>query len=245
MTILLTHEILNIQTFNAAAWYIEKNLNATYLQNESNKDLLKAIREHYPIDITHKANKGNFTKVNISIDHERPWTCVGTNQKALFFPKRIIELYYKNFDEKSDKVLFRGILTRKRVIESILFCFSLSAYKEAITILINVFLFRKEFSINSDKLKIIFTKQGRRAKTKFLNKDYFEELRDYKFIYCPAGDFDWTYRFFETIMVGSIPITEVETSLFEGFYKQSTPEIDFPQTFLITNLSLCKERFVN
>lgn len=40
------------------------------------------------------------------------------------------------------------------------------------------------------------------------NKFYFSSMRKSKFVLCPAGDSPWSFRFYETLMCGSIPIVE-------------------------------------
>jgi hypothetical protein len=40
------------------------------------------------------------------------------------------------------------------------------------------------------------------------NIDYFEKMRQSKFILCPAGDSSWSFRFYEVLMCKSIPIVE-------------------------------------
>ena len=40
------------------------------------------------------------------------------------------------------------------------------------------------------------------------NIKYFEYMARSKFILCPAGDSPWSYRFYETLMVGSMPVVQ-------------------------------------
>jgi hypothetical protein len=40
------------------------------------------------------------------------------------------------------------------------------------------------------------------------NIDYFEKMRQSKFVLCPAGDAPWSFRFYEVLMCQSIPIVE-------------------------------------
>ena len=84
-------------------------------------------------------------------------------------------------------------------------------------LLINILLFKKNFIINTNKVRFIFTNRGRKSEFKFLDKDYYSEMRNFKFIFCPKGDFIWTYRFFESIQVGSIPIILFRANVYVGF----------------------------
>lgn len=40
------------------------------------------------------------------------------------------------------------------------------------------------------------------------NRWYFETMSAAKFVLCPAGDAPWSFRFYETLMCGAIPIVE-------------------------------------
>jgi len=40
------------------------------------------------------------------------------------------------------------------------------------------------------------------------NKDYFTKMCQTKFVLCPAGDANWSFRFYEVLMCKSIPIVE-------------------------------------
>ena len=50
-----------------------------------------------------------------------------------------------------------------------------------------------------------------------------------KFVLCPNGDFIWTYRFFEAIACGAIPIIEDDLPLYDGFqyYKMDQPFCEY------------------
>ena len=49
-------------------------------------------------------------------------------------------------------------------------------------------------------------------------KDYIAKLGEYQFVLCPPGVGTDTHRFWETILVGSIPI--VETSTLDDLYSK-------------------------
>lgn len=55
---------------------------------------------------------------------------------------------------------------------------------------------------------INFTEKGREVAKDYLDVAYYRTMCQSKFTLCPAGDFKWTYRFFEAIMCKSIPIVE-------------------------------------
>jgi hypothetical protein len=76
---------------------------------------------------------------------------------------------------------------------------------------------RKQFLSAFPTAYIKNSKRGRNIQTKEYDIDYFNIMSNYKFTLCPNGDFVWTYRFFEAILCGSIPIIEQECNLYDGF----------------------------
>lgn len=55
---------------------------------------------------------------------------------------------------------------------------------------------------------INFTEKGREIAKDYLDVAYYRTMCESKFTLCPAGDFKWTYRFFEAIICKSIPVVE-------------------------------------
>jgi len=56
--------------------------------------------------------------------------------------------------------------------------------------------------------KIIFSNNGRSLPKQSFDKNYYELLKTSKFSLCPRGDFNWTYRFIESIFCKAIPIVD-------------------------------------
>ena len=50
-----------------------------------------------------------------------------------------------------------------------------------------------------------------------LDDDYFRRLGRSEFVLCPNGDYLWSYRFFEAVLCGAIPIIENWTDVYAGF----------------------------
>jgi hypothetical protein len=76
---------------------------------------------------------------------------------------------------------------------------------------------RKSFLSQFPTAYIENSKRGRNTQTKEYDIEYFNIMSNYKFVLCPNGDFIWTYRFFEAILCGSIPIIEEDCKLYDGF----------------------------
>lgn len=56
---------------------------------------------------------------------------------------------------------------------------------------------------------INFSDRGRDPKLKYLfDENYFSQMCSSKFILCPTDVYQWSYRFFESIMCKSIPIID-------------------------------------
>lgn len=62
------------------------------------------------------------------------------------------------------------------------------------------------------------SERGRSFPIKAWDEDYFRLLSQAEFVLCPSGDFVWTYRFFEAILCGAIPIVQAACPLYEGFH---------------------------
>ncbi len=66
-------------------------------------------------------------------------------------------------------------------------------------------------------LTVVDSILGREFPFKSLDLDYYETLSRSQFVLCPNGDFIWTYRFFEAIMCGAIPLIEEKCDSYDGF----------------------------
>src|SRR5690606_17178093 len=59
--------------------------------------------------------------------------------------------------------------------------------------------------------------RGRKFPIKSWDDDYFKVLGNSEFVLCPSGVFTWSYRFFESVLCGAIPIVEADCKAYEGF----------------------------
>lgn len=117
-------------------------------------------------------------------------TIIGDAEFKLVFPKYLLEY---NHGEKDIDFLFIGLITnsREKFIER----------------------FRnKEGTVIQNSLR------GRDEKIKQWDETYFKMMSRAKFVLCPDGDFTWTYRFFEAIIFGAIPIVKNISPLYEGYH---------------------------
>ena len=186
---------------------------------------LKPIKDKFGCDI----RIGNSTSsVNLSellqIHHNTPSTRVGDVVKPLIFPKTLIEFCQKNNSDKLDKIYFRGLITDKR--------------ENSI---------KKLQSTNLLETIIDSSMKGRQFPIKTFDEDYFNDMKKYKFVFCPDGDFVWSYRFFETVMCGGIPIVENDSPLYEGFkyyvLNNGIKSIEYNSEWVNHNLNHLKDNF--
>ena len=74
----------------------------------------------------------------------------------------------------------------------------------------------------SEGVKIVLSEEGRVFPRKAWNVDYYAALLESEFVLCPDGDAGkdgvaWTYRFFESILCGAIPVVQNVSRAYDGF----------------------------
>lgn len=192
-------------------------------QTQYNK--LKPLVDKFKCDIRvgNSTSSTNLTNL-LQIHHNTPITKIGDVTKPLIFPKTLIEFCQKDNLEKMGKIYFRGLITDKR--------------KESIS---------KLQSTNLLETIIDSSMKGRQFPIKTFDEDYFNDMKKYKFIFCPDGDFVWSYRFFESVMCGGIPIVENDSPLYSGFkyyvLNQGITSIDYNEEWVDHNLTHLKNNF--
>lgn len=66
-------------------------------------------------------------------------------------------------------------------------------------------------------VQLIHSRRGRSWPGKGWDPGYFDRMLKSQFVLCPDGDFVWTYRFFEAILCGAVPIVENSCQLYDGY----------------------------
>ncbi len=136
---------------------------------------------------------------DVRIDHELARCYYQSKDYNLIFPLRFLRLSRQLNFMKTYDYCFRGLQTPRRD-------------------------WVRQFE--GERSKITFTDQGRKIEKDLFDTAYYQEMASSKFTLCPAGDFKWTYRFFEAAMCMSIPIIEPgsDHDQFAGFtYYYATP----------------------
>ena len=112
----------------------------------------------------------------IEIYHLKGETIINNKTYGIVFPKSLIEYCKGLWSERTNEFYFKGVINGKR---------------EWIKQYSNVY--------ESDR--------GRNTKLKYsLDKEYYKSLAETKFALSPTGGCDWSYRMFEAMACGAIPI---------------------------------------
>lgn len=169
----------------------------------------------------------------LRISHEAPLSVIGSLQRPLVFPHGAFEYCLARWAPIRDiDYSFAGLITDKR--RATLEAWAQRAFPELagkhgpqirLGNRIKVWLDRNlrgreplipQLSQN-DTVALWSSVRGRRFPIKAWDREYYGLLCRSKFVMCPDGDFIWTYRFFEAIMCGAIPIIESQCDLYRGF----------------------------
>lgn len=78
------------------------------------------------------------------------------------------------------------------------------------------------------------------------DQEYYNFLLRSKFVLCPSGVYIWTYRFFESILCGAIPIVEKSSPCYNGFkyfnMNQDLDQLEWSMEVAEYNFKLCVAR---
>ncbi len=174
---------------------------------------------------------------DISISHEKPFCKIGTLEKTLIFPNQMVTRCRSKWEKnRSIQFLFCGLITeqRKKSLEKWIRSsfgkedFSVSVTKSSPNRLKRLYYyleqkinfvnrFKSELVFKDIGLHIFSSNKGRYFPVKVWDEEYYDFLSNSHFVLCPDGDFTWTYRFFESILCGAIPIVENTCDLYNGF----------------------------
>lgn len=253
---------------------IEKNINLIQelrlIQAISESDYLISIHNNqkikldflklkfgmkYEIGIVKGLNVSEFVKIN----HSSPSTKIGSLSRVLIFPHSITS-YCKTLwsNNRKYKFTFTGLITKERhYILKNWIKDNLKSSNPRIPITNQLFFRIKMKLLGALCIQDFFAKQygeffiwssnrGRVFPQKSWDESYYKILSNSKFVLCPSGDYIWSYRFFESILCGAIPVVEKSCAAYEEFrYKNMA---DNPNDFLWTiedaefNYKLCVEK---
>lgn len=185
----------------------------------------------------------------ITVDHSKPLTKIGELERPLIFANSLANFLKSNWPEgKNLDFSFVGLFTKKRktitlkwiknLNNSIFYLFYIK-YKP-ITSVVNFF----NNSINKKSLFYLdASSRGREFPSKSFDLNYFNILLRSKFVLCPAGDFEWTYRFYEAVLCGAIPVIEKHSKAYEGYifryFNDDINSFQWSEAIALHNYELC------
>ena len=139
-----------------------------------------------------KALEESNTKYDsYKIDHNNGLNYIDGKEMGIIFPKSLLDLCESKWKkERTSDFYFKGLVTDKRKW--------LNGYEN-----------------------VHHSTRGRDESLKYTyDDDYYENLGNTKYALCPPGDCLWSYRFFEAIMCGAIPVLgDEDNDVYSGDYK--------------------------
>lgn len=182
-------------------------------------------------DVKFPIEDGDLNFDSFEIDHKTPLTSVGRISRPLIFPHAIVDRCRTLWRPERDiPISFTGLLTPKRETVVLNFCKrqgwpappKMRRANSLTGRLVNrarslLGLDPSSQSLRLGELVLWSSNRGRTYPIKAWDEGYFELLGRSKFVLCPSGDFTWSYRFFESILCGAIPVVEEPCPVYEGF----------------------------
>lgn len=148
----------------------------------------------------------------VSLDHAEPNCRVGDILRPLIFPHAVVDRCRSLWStERAIGYQFVGLMTRKRHKV-------FSDWLERAVPNSTVDLPSGEVCIENPRIHIQASQTGRQFPAKAWDEAYFQQLSNCRFTLCPDGDYSWTYRFFEAVLCGSIPVVETDCDVYSGFH---------------------------
>ena len=128
--------------------------------------------------------------VPVNLDHKEPFVQINGQKKVLIYPKQAFDLSKKFWNPKRTKVFFRGFVP----------------------------FFREEALKQWEGLATIEkVDTGRKSINRFWDETYLTATGKAEFVLCPDGGWPWSYRFYEAVLCGAIPIVQTECDIYQGY----------------------------
>ena len=191
------------------------------------------------------------------LDHLKPVTRIGSFERPLVMPKAIFDYCRARWPhERGVDVSFAGLLTQNRRT-AINEWLSVPAEPTFLGTQFRKLARRLNFPIEDEvgtrNVKIFSSDRGRHFPLKSWNTAYYKLMLDSKFVLCPSGDFKangvaWTYRFFEGVLCGTIPVVEEPCAAYEGYrfhlMSDPLPSLQWSREAAEHNFALAREQMV-
>lgn len=228
-TIKIDYKIKKIQELRAIHAISESGIVVMIPKKQEVK--FKMLKKKFNMDYKVSENDSDFNMSEVlTINHEMPKTGIKNLDKPLIFPFAITN-YCKNLwkDKREYQYTFAGLITQNRnelISNWIKSNITLEKFSLPITDsflnkwrskFYNFFNIDSSVSMKIGDLKIWSSNRGRKFPIKAWDDEYFKVLGQSQFVLCPSGVCIWSYRFFESILCGAIPIVDENCEAYEGF----------------------------
>lgn len=218
-----------IQSVRLAHALMETRFNVHFPEEHASK--LRRLKHCFSVD--YKIGAESIPRIDaFRVNHKQPLTSIGEIERPLIFPHEILNHCRELWAEDREiKVAFAGLVTgeRKKVISQ--FC-NLNwpsrggklpnlnpIWHRALNRFRNwVGLDPRSRSVEVGELTLWSSRRGRTFPIKAWDDEYYRLLSHSQFVLCPSGDYTWTYRFFESVLCGAIPIVEENCEAYNGFF---------------------------
>lgn len=193
------------------------------------RPVYKDLETEFGVRFAYRSH-GALEAGGISMCHAQPLIQIGALSRTLLFPHAIVHGLRKRWPStRHCRYSFWGLLTAERadaiakwlgnhfnVVANISPTRDRSRLRAVLMHYLGISS-RPQLS-TLGPLSIGSSQRGRSSRTKAWDAHYYNQLLNAQFVLCPKGDFVWTYRFFEAIMCGALPIVEQACDAFDGFY---------------------------
>jgi hypothetical protein len=188
------------------------------------------LKERFGLKFAPHSAYGVDIADQIELSHTRPCTSIGSVSRPLIFPRAVVEYCRTLWPERRQfRYSFQGLLTppRQQLLQQWIHAnlpaetFRIPKADSLISRLQKAG--RSVFGMDNTRewrlgnLLVCSSDRGRTFPVKAWDEEYFRILAGSEFVLCPSGDCVWSYRVFEAILCGAIPIAEKECPAYEGF----------------------------
>ncbi len=222
------NKIDKIQEIRAIQALSDINIDLHIDKNEAYKFFILKKKFNMVFKIPRKEENAIDYDEIITIDHSIPNTSIFSISKPLIYSKKITSYLKSKWpDKRRYKFSFSGLITAQRKIK--LENWINTNGNKKIEIRDNTLILRVIRKINNyinvgniliqqyDDFYLWSSTKGRTFPIKTWDENYYEFILKSEFVLCPSGDYIWTYRFFEAIMCGAIPVVEETCQSYDGF----------------------------
>lgn len=188
----------------------------------------------------------------IDIDHQRPSTGLGGVARPLILPRGMIERCSALWtDPRPINVSFCGLITpvRREMLERWTGATLENVHESGPDdgrMRLAFRMMKRRRLRSSTEVEVWSSRRGRSYPGKAWDDDYFALLGRSRFVLCPPGDFVWTYRFFEAVLCGAVPVVEESCDAYEGFtyheMSQDPSSLNYDPDVVAANHRLAVER---